>query len=58
MDYLSEFPNSNIVDVPDATKAYRIIDGMRRRGYSEEDIKKVCYDNFYNRFKDKIVYGK
>ena len=38
MDYLSEFPNSNIVDVPDATKAYRIIDGMRRRGYSEEDI--------------------
>ena len=36
-------------------KAYRIIDGMRRRGYSEEDIKKVCYDNFYNRFKDKIV---
>ena len=25
------------------------------RGYSEEDIKKVCYDNFYNRFKDKIV---
>ena len=58
MDYLSEFPNSNIVDVPDATKAYRIIDGMRRRGYSEEDIKKVCYDNFYNKFKDKIVYGK
>ena len=58
MDYLSEFPNSNIVDVPDATKAYRIIDGMRRRGYSEEDIKKVCYQNFYERYKDKIVYGK
>ncbi len=58
MDYLSEFPNSNIEEVSDATKAYRIIDGLRQRGYSEEDIEKICYLNFYNRYKDKIVLGK
>lgn len=55
MDYLSEFPNSNISDVSDATKAYRIIEGMKKRGYLEEDIKKICYDNFYNRYYKKIV---
>ena len=55
MDYLSEFPNDNIVDVPNATKAYRIIDGMRKNGYSEEEINKICWGNFYNRFKDKIM---
>ena len=54
MDYLVEFPNSNIQDVSDATLAYRIIEGMRKRGYSEEDIQKICYDNFYSRFQDCI----
>lgn len=54
MDYLVEFPNSNITDVSDATKAGIIIEGMRKRGYKESDIQKICYDNFYNRFKDCI----
>ena len=50
MDYLSEFPNCNISEVSDATMAYKIIDGLRSRKYSEEDIRKICYDNFYNRY--------
>ena len=54
MDYLSEFPNSNLVDVPDATYSYRIIEGLKMRGCREEDIKKVCWDNFYNRYQNKI----
>lgn len=58
MDYQPEFPNSNIYEVSDATKTHRIIDGLRNRGYTEEEIKKICYDNFYNRFKDKIMLGK
>lgn len=55
MNYLSDFPNDNIYDVEDATKAYKILDGMRRRGYSEEEINKVAWDNFYKRYNDKIV---
>ena len=55
MDYLSEFPNDNIIDVPNATKAYRIIEGMRKNGYSEEEIEKICWSNFYHRYQDKIV---
>ncbi len=57
MDYLSEFPNSNIKDVADASLAYRIVEGLKNRGYSEEDVEKMCYNNFYNRYKDKIVLG-
>lgn len=57
MDYLDEFTNSNIPEVPDATKAYRIIEGMRRRGHSERVIRKITWDNFYNRFK-KYLYRK
>lgn len=50
MDYLSEFPNCNIKDVPDAPSSYRIIEGLRKRGYTESDIKKICYDNFFKRY--------
>lgn len=57
MDYQPEFPNSNIEEACDATKAYRIIDGLRKRGYSDDEIEKICYTNFYNRYKDKIVLG-
>lgn len=54
MDYLSEFPNCNIADVPDAPHAHLIIEGLRKRGYSETDIRKICFDNFYRRYKDMI----
>lgn len=55
MDYLSEFPNSNLKDVQNAMYAYRIIDCLYEIGLSSEDVDKICYMNFYNRFKDKIV---
>lgn len=57
MDYLSEFPNSNIKDVPSALEAYKIIDGLKNRGYSDEEIDKICYKNFYDRYGDKIKLG-
>lgn len=50
MDYLSEFPNCNISEVSDATKANKIIEGLRKRNYSETDIRKICFDNFYSRY--------
>ena len=55
MDYLSNYGNDNIVDVANATLVYRIVDAMRERGYSEEDIEKITWSNFYNRFKDLIM---
>lgn len=50
MDYLNEFPNCNLVDIPDATFAFRAIDGLKSLGLSDEDIDKICYNNFYNRY--------
>lgn len=50
MDYLSEFPNSNLKDVSDATFSFRIIDMLEEMGFNSEDIDKMCYKNFFNRF--------
>ncbi len=55
MDYLSDFPNSNLEEVSNASLVYRIVDGLESIGYSKEDINKICFDNFYKRYKDKIV---
>lgn len=57
MDYLDDdFPNANIKEVPDATKAHLIIEGMKDRGYNDDDISKICYDNFYSKFESKLYY--
>lgn len=56
MDYLTdEFPNSNIKDLSNASEAGRLIGAMKNRGYSDEDIKKVCYDNFMNRYRKHLI---
>lgn len=54
MDYLSEYGNDNIEDVANATLTYRIVEGMRNRGYSEERIEKICWKNFYNKYQDLL----
>lgn len=55
MDYFTEdFPDSNLRDVPDVTHVSLIVNGMGRRGYSKEEINKICYDNFYKRYKTKL----
>ncbi len=54
MDYLDDFPNSNLECVNNATLSYRIIEGLESIGLSREDINKICYDNFYRRHSDKL----
>jgi membrane dipeptidase len=54
MDYLSDFPNSNIRDLADATKTPGLITGLSRHGFSEKNIQKICYDNFYKRYRRHI----
>ncbi|HHX78875.1 MAG TPA: hypothetical protein GX695_03885 [Acholeplasmataceae bacterium] len=57
MDYLDgEFENANVLEVPDATKVHLILEGMKKRGYSEEDILKISWDNFYNRYGHKLYF--
>ncbi|MFA7127086.1 MAG: diaminopimelate decarboxylase [Bacilli bacterium] len=55
MDYLSEFPNSNLGAVDNATKVYKISEGLKQRGYRAVDIDKICYLNFYSRYHQKIM---
>lgn len=58
MDYLSDFPNSNLSEVSNATLAYRIIDGLKQIGLTDCEIDKITYTNFYNRYKDLVVINK
>lgn len=57
MDYLDDFPNSNLNEVNNASLSYRIIEGLKSIGLSQEDINKICYNNFYNRYKH-LLYIK
>jgi membrane dipeptidase len=54
MDYLDDFPNSNLEEVNNATLAFRIIDGLEKIGLTREEIDKICFYNFYNRYQDKL----
>lgn len=55
MDYLTEFPNSNLEEVSGAHLVYRITEKLVEAGFNPEEIDKICMQNFYRRFKDKIV---
>lgn len=57
MDYLDDFPNSNLEEVNNASLSYRIVEGLESLGLSRVDIDKICYNNFYNRYKD-LLYIK
>ena len=53
MNFLSDFNNSNLDDLQSHADAQKIIDELRSRGYSEEDIEKICFKN-YLKLKERI----
>lgn len=54
MDYLSD-ENENIDEIPNQTYLGLLLDGMKKRGFTENEIQKICYDNVYQRFKNKMI---
>ena len=55
MDYLGDFQNANLTAIGDATKVDALIEGLRSRNYSETEIVKLTYNNFFKRYNDKII---
>lgn len=55
MDYLDAFANSNLEDISDATKLDNLITGLKSIGLNDEEIDKITWSNFYNRYKDLVV---
>jgi diaminopimelate decarboxylase len=55
MDYLGDFQNANLQAIGDATKVDALIEGLRSRNYSETDIVKLTFNNFFKRYNDKII---
>jgi membrane dipeptidase len=53
MNFLSDFNNSNLDDLQSHADAPKIIDELRLRGYTEEDIEKICFKN-YLKLKERI----
>ncbi|HEY8395530.1 MAG TPA: membrane dipeptidase [Bacilli bacterium] len=54
MDYLTD-ENENLDEVPDVTALGFLIAGMKKRGYRDFEIRKICYDNIYQRFANIII---
>lgn len=54
MDYFSG-PNKNTEEIPNVKYLNVLLDKMRGIGLSEEEIKKITYTNFYNRYKHHII---
>ncbi|MFA5542892.1 MAG: diaminopimelate decarboxylase [Bacilli bacterium] len=55
MDYLSEFPNSNLDELASADMVNNLTVKLRQAGFTDQEINKICMDNFYKRFKNKIT---
>ncbi|NLD25733.1 MAG: hypothetical protein GX661_00050 [Acholeplasmataceae bacterium] len=49
MDYFND-ENSNLDEIPDSTRLGVLLDALKQKGYSDEDIEKISYRNFYDRF--------
>ena len=41
-------------EVNNASLVHYLITAMENAGFTSEEINKICYSNFYNRYKDKI----
>ena len=54
MNFLSDFNNSNLDDLQSHADAQKIVDELRHRNYTEEDIEKICYKN-YLKLKRRVV---
>lgn len=54
MDYF-DGGNFNIEEIPDASVLSKLVEVLEKRGFSEEDLKKISYENFYRRYQDKII---
>ena len=56
-DTLKHYANTytyGVRGLEDTTKAKNIISVLEKRGYSKEDIEKICYKNFYRVIKEII----
>lgn len=55
LDYLDDYSDENsIIGLEDISKSSNLIDILKMRGYSNEDIEKISYKNFIN-IMDKIL---
>jgi len=45
MNYLEGYANANLQDIPHAGEAQKLVNVLEARGFSTEDIEKICYSN-------------
>lgn len=54
-EYLSdELKDTNPKNLEDASKCQNVIEELRKRGYSENDIEKIAYKNFLRVIKENL----
>lgn len=54
MNFLDEFDNSNLDDLQSHADVLKVIEELKIRNFTEEDIDKICYKN-YLRLKERVM---
>ena len=54
MNFLDDFDNSNLDDLQSHADVLKVVEELRKREFSEEDIEKICYKN-YLRLKERVM---
>lgn len=54
MNFLDDFDNSNLDDLQSHADVLKVIDELKLRNFSDEDIEKICYKN-YLRLKERVM---
>lgn len=54
MNFLDEFDNSNLDDLQSHADVLKVIEELKTRNFTEEDIDKICYKN-YLRLKERVM---
>jgi membrane dipeptidase len=54
MNFLDDFDNSNLDDLKSHADVLKVVEELKTREFSEEDIDKICYKN-YLRLKERVL---
>jgi membrane dipeptidase len=51
-DFMDYFPgeNGNLEEIPDCTKLGLLLETLKEKGYSDEDVERLSYRNFYDKY--------
>ena len=54
MEYFEDHQESDVLHLESADKAQNFVASLRKQGFHEEEIKKICHQNVIDRFAEYL----